>query len=132
MDGLTHHRSLQLTGMADVGHECNVPAGGSNLLEEPKQVVGIGIRYEPIGPVAEGFGPESDAPDMIQRGVQEGFHIPPEDLRSHDQRVSTGDKDAVYFPMKLKVPDQGAGFVGLEPKPVGSGELGPPETIGAV
>ena len=71
-DGALDGLGLQLLRVREVRHEGDVLAALDDLLEEAEEIVGVLVREEAIGPVAECLAAEADRADVLELGESSG------------------------------------------------------------
>ena len=118
--------------MAVVHHDGYVPAGVYHLLEQAKQVVGVLIGHEPVGPVCGGLRADADARNVVQRRMQQRLDVATEQRRLHDHWIAAREQHARNLGMRAKVSHQGLRLAVGELEPVEADKLRPAKAVRAV
>jgi hypothetical protein len=121
---------LQFARVAEVRHDRQLPAGGDDLLEEARHLVGVAVGGEALGPVGDRLG--ADADRAHGRDGQQRHEVVAEPFGGHHHRVAARDQDVVHLGMRVQVGDQAGRIRGGEPQFGIADELRPPEAVGAV
>jgi hypothetical protein len=117
--------------MGVVGHDGQLPPRGDHPLEQPAQLVGVGVGDEPVRPVADRLGPDPDGPDRLQPGRQQRLQEAGQDLGPHDHRVTPGEQHVADLRVPAQIAAEHLRVVAGHPQIGLAHELGPAEAVGA-